>query len=234
MCKFHKDVAREIATNDAGEFNAGKYSTALIAMAHFRVEQYLPEMFGVDGFNPALMITDTAKQSFAKSGLQKPQAEIQAFTNDHIAGLRSAMDLTANSMPLTLESLNIPDRIVQGGYKATCCAEPDPTENGPFLDEAVVEMFTGYDYATKKWASGPLALVDVAHKPQFEALRTAAEHFTSQDGVRDVLKSMFEGSLASIFQSAESDLAAGHVRDSQGCAMCRGSQQAASLNLNTI
>lgn len=226
MCKFHKDVAREIATNDAGEFDAGKYSTALISMALFRVEQYLPALHGVDGFNPALMATDTAKQAFAASGLQKPQAEIQAYTNQHIDGLRAAMDLTANSMPLTLESLNIPDRIVQGGYKATCCAEPDPTENGPFLDEAVVELFTGYDDATKKWTSGPLSLVDVAHKPQFESLRCAVEHFTSQDGVRDVLQGMFERSLASIIQSAEADLAAGHVRDSQGCAMCRGTQLA--------
>ncbi len=224
MCKFHKDVAREIATNDAGEFDAGKYSTALISMALFRVEQYLPEMHGTDGFNPALMITDTAKKSFAASGLEKPQAEIQAYTNTHIAGLRAAMDVTANSMPLTLEALNIPDRIVQGGYKSTCCAEPDPTENGPFLDEAVVELFTGYDDATKKWASGPLFLIDVAHKPQFEALRSAVEHFTSQEGVRDVLQGMFERSLASVFQSAEADLAAGHIRDSQGCAMCRGTQ----------
>lgn len=232
MCKFHKDVAREIATNDAGQFDAGKYSTALISMALFRVEQYLPEMHGTDGFNPALMTTETAKKSFAASGLEKPQAEIQAYTNAQIAGLRAAMDLTADSTPLTLAALNIPDRIVQGGYKATCCAEPDPTENGPFLDEAVVELFTGYDDATKKWASGPLTLVEVAHKPQFEALRSAVEHFTGQEGVRDVLQGMFERSLASVFQSAEADLAAGHVRDSQGCAMCRGTQQNASLNLN--
>jgi hypothetical protein len=230
MCKFHKDVAREIATNDAGIFDAGKYATALVSMALFRVEQYLPGMHGVDGFNPALMITDTAKKSFAASGLTKPQAEIAAFIKDHMVGLRAAMDVTANSMPLTLQSLNIPDRIVQGGYKATCCAEPDPTKNGPFLDEAVVELFTGYDDASKKSASGPLSIVDVAHKPHFEALRAAADHFTSQDGVRDVLQGMFERSLASLFQSAESDLAAGHVRDSQGCAMCRGSQQSASPN----
>lgn len=232
MCKFHKDVAREIATNDAGEFDAGKYATALISMAFFRVEQYLPAMHGTDGFNPALMTTDMAKKSFADSGLARPQTEIQAYTNEHIAGLRAAMDLTAKSMPLTLDTLNIPDRIVQGGYKATCCAEPDPTENGPFLDEAVVEMFTGYDDATKKFASGPLSLVETAHKPQFEALRSAVEHFTSQGGVRDVLQGMFERSMASIFQSAEADLAAGHVRDSQGCAMCRGTQQDPSLNLN--
>lgn len=232
MCKFHKDVAREIATNEAGEFDAGKYATALVSMALFRVEQYLPEMHGCDGFNPAQMITEKAKQSFASSNLQKPQAEIQAFTDNHMGSLRAAMGLTALSMPLSLQSLNIPDRIVQGGYKATCCAKPDPTENGPFLDEAVVELFEGYNDASKKWASGSLTLVEVAHKPQFESLRTAADHFTSQEGVREVLQGMFERSLASIFQSAEADLAAGHVRDSQGCAMCRGSQQTPSLNLN--
>ncbi|PZQ48226.1 MAG: hypothetical protein DI551_01690 [Micavibrio aeruginosavorus] len=224
MCKFHKDVAREIATNRAGEFDAGKYSTALISMALFRVEQYMPEMHGFDGFQPEKMLTDTARESFAKSNLARPQAAIVSYHNAHIEGLRAAMDLTARSMPLSLGDLNIKDRIEKGGYKATCCAEPDPTENGPFLDEAVVEMFTGYDDTSKKWASGPLSLVEVAHKPEFEALRTAVEHFTSQEGVRHVLQGMFERSVASIFQSAEADLAAGHTRDSQGCAMCRGTQ----------
>lgn len=232
MCKFHKDVAREIATNEAGQFDAGKYATALVSMALFRVEQYMPSMHGCDGFNPALMITKTAKEALASSGLGRSQAEIQSYLSENMAQLRSAMDCTAASMPLTLADLNIPDRIVQGGYKATCCAQPDPTENGPFLDEAVVELFEGYDDASKKWASGTLSLVQTAHDPKFEAIRMAAEHFASQSGIRDVLQGMFERSLASIFQSAEADLAAGHVRDSQGCAMCRGTQQSSNQTFN--
>ena len=113
MCKFHKDVAREIATNEAGQFDAGKYATALVSMALFRVEQYMPSMHGCDGFNPALMITKTAKEALASSGLGRSQAEIQSYLSENMAQLRSAMDCTAASMPLTLADLNIPDRIVR-------------------------------------------------------------------------------------------------------------------------
>lgn len=231
MCKFHKDVARDIATNDAGIFDAGKYSTALVAMALFRVEQYMPSMHGCDGFNPSQMLTDTAKDALATSGLSRPQADINAYRDANINGLRAAMDLTAQSCDLSLAGLNIPDRIVQGGFKATCCAEPDPTKNGPFLDEAVVELFDGYDDAGKTWASGPLSLVEMAHKPQFEAIRTAAEHFTSQPGIRDALQGMFEHSLASIFQNAKAVLDAGLGRDSEGCVMCGHGSRALKLEL---
>lgn len=234
MCKFHKDVARDIATNDAGEFDAGQYSTALVAMALFRVEQYMPAMHGCDGFVPKQMLTDDAKAAFAASGLERPQRDINAYRNAHIEGLRKAMDLTARSCDISLDALNIPDRIVQGGYKATCCAEPDPTKNGPFLDEAVVELFDGYDDAAKTWATGPLKLVETAHKPEFEAIRTAAEHFTEQPGVRMVLQGMFERSVASIFQNAQTVQDAGLGRDSEGCVMCGHGSRAASLNLDTI
>lgn len=231
MCKFHKDVARDIATNDAGAFDAGKYSTALVAMALFRVEQYMPSMHGCDGFNPAQMLTETAKNALENSGLSRPQSNINAYRDAQIGGLRAAMELTAQSCDLSLGGLNIPDRIVQGGFKATCCAEPDPTKNGPFLDEAVVELFDGYDDAAKTWAGGLLSLVDVAHKPQFEAIRTATEHFTSQPGVRDALQGMFEHSVASIFQNAKAVLDAGLGRDSEGCVMCGHGSRALKLEL---
>ncbi len=231
MCKFHKDVARDIATNEAGVFDAGKYSTALVSMALFRVEQYMPSMHGCDGFNPAQMLTETAKNALAETGLARAQTEINAFRNENIGFLRSAMDLTGQSCDLTLGGLNIPDRITQGGYKATCCAEADPTQNGPFLDEAVVELFDGYDDSDKTWARGPLSLVDVAHNPQFEAIRTAAEHFTSQPNVRAVLQGMFERSVASIFQNAQTVLDAGLGRDSEGCVMCGHGSRALKLDM---
>lgn len=229
MCKFHKDVARDIALNDNDEFDAGKYATALVAMASFRIEQYMPAMHGCDGFVPEVMLTDTAKEAFTASGLTRPQAEINAFRDRHIDGLRAAMNLTAQSVDLSLEALNIKDRIVRGGFKATCCAEPDPTKNGPFLDEAVVELFTGYDDEGKTWARGALWLLDEAHKPEFEAIRMAADHFISQDGVRDTLQGMFEHSLASVFQNAEASLAAGLSHHSDGCVMCGHGSRALKL-----
>ena len=56
MCKYHKAVARDIATNDAGDFDPGKYAVALLAMAQFRIEQYMPTMFNCTGFDPREMV----------------------------------------------------------------------------------------------------------------------------------------------------------------------------------
>jgi len=220
MCKFHKDVARDIATNSHGFFNSGHYAVALVAMALFRVEQYMPAMHGCDGFNPSLMLTPQAKEAFEQSGLRRDQLDINAYRNEQIGFLRSAMALTAKSCDLSLSALNIQDDITEQGYQKNCCADPDPTQNGPFLDEAVVELFEGYDDTNKTWATRDLSLINEAHKPTFEPIRMAVEHFLSQDRIQGVLKKMFECSLASVFQNAQSVFDAGLGRDSEGCVMC--------------
>jgi hypothetical protein len=219
MCKFHKDVARDIATDPVtGEFNPGQYSVALVAMAKFRIEQYMPPMHGCDGFVPAKMTTPEAVKALEDSSLKKPIADIQAYRDFHIEAMRAAMNLTAQSCDLSLQGLNITDLITKEGYKKTCCAAPDPTKNGPFLDEAVVQLFNGYDDESKAWARGDLALVREAHKPAFEAIRMATEHFTEQPGVVDVLKQMFENSLVRVFEEAQTNDSPALKTD--GCVMC--------------
>ncbi len=219
MCKFHKDIARDIATDPVtGEFNAGKYCVALTAMAKFRIEQYMPAMHGCDGFIPAQMTTPEARTALDESGLVKPMAEIIAYRDAHIGTMRAALNLTAQSCDLSLQSLNITDIVTKDGYKKTCCAPADPTKNGPFMDEAVVHLFEGYDDADKTWARGTLSLIKEAHKPQFEALRMAAEHFTGQPGVVPILRQMFENSLVRVFEDARID--GGPGLKTEGCVMC--------------
>lgn len=221
MCKFHKDVARDIATDPlSGAFDAGKYSVALVAMAKFRIEQYMPAMHSIDGFVPEQMITDEARDALAQSGLQKTTAEITDYRNAHIDGLRAAIARTADVIDLSMRGLNIPDIITEKGYQHCARMKPDPTQNGPFLDEAVVELFEGYDDADKTWARGTLELVEQAHKPAFEAIRLATEHFLSQPDVVPVLKAMFENSLVTIFQSAHDDHENGRGLATKGCVMC--------------
>jgi hypothetical protein len=223
MCKFHKDVAKQIATNpDTGLFNPGKYAAALVAMAHFRIEQYMPPMFGCDGFVPAEMATDVAVKALADSNLRACPHTISRFFDDHIDDLRAAMDKTATAVSLDEADLNMkPGQLTQDGFKVTCCAKPDPTINGPFLDHAVVYLFEGYDDAAKTYVSGTLRLAEEAQDPRYEAIRMAAEHFSNQDNVLDVLKQMFEDSLVTVFKAAPSDLAAGRgFEKTAGCVMC--------------
>lgn len=219
MCKFHKDVAREIATSPlTGDFDAGQYCVALLAMAQFRIEQYMPAMHGCDGFVPADMTTETAVKALEGSGLKRPRAQIEADFTPQIVQMRRAMALTARSCDLSVESLNIPDTLTKDGYKHCAKMAADVTKNGPFMDEAVVQLFEGYDDEDKTWARGPLTLAPQAHKPQFEAIRMAAEHYLAQPGVTQTLQALFEDSLVRVFEDAHH--ASGPGLKSDGCVMC--------------
>lgn len=225
MCKFHKDVAKDIATNADGEFHPGKYAVALMAMAHFRIEQYIPSMFGDDGFVPKRLATPTAQQALKDSGLRGCQHAIARYRDDNIEALRKAIDQTAAVMPLSPADLNIaPGEVTLDGYKATEDAKPDPTINGPFLDHAVVFLLKGYDDDSKKTyvsQGRELSLVTEADDPRFEALRLATVHFISQPDVMPILKQMFEDSLVKTFKAAPEEARLGKgFNKTSGCVMC--------------
>lgn len=228
MCKFHKDVAKDIATDTkTGAFDAGKYAVALTAMAHFRIEQYMPSMFGCDGFVPAEMATAEAQKAIADSGLRSCPHAMARYRDTHIEALRAAMADTASVFSLTQKDLNIaPGEITKDGYKATCCAQPDPTVNGPFMDYAVVYLFDGYDDAQKTYVSGTLSLMEDAPQPQYEAIRMATAHFVAHPGVMETLKQMFEDSLVKIFKAAPADLEQGRgFKQTKGCVMCHDDER---------
>jgi hypothetical protein len=230
MCKFHKDVAREIATNPiTNKFEPGIFAIGLLAMASFRIEQHMPEMFGCDGFIPSQMTTDTAVKSFEKSGLSTDIPAMEQYFSDNIDFVRNAMRRVTQNKDISLDAMNISDLLVKDGYKATQESTPDMTQAGPFMDEAVVQLFDGYEDAEKTYASGPLKLLTKAHKPEFETLRTITDEFLKQPGVRDVLNKMFENALSTIFINAKNDVELGlGMTKTNGCVMCGHGSRAAS------
>jgi hypothetical protein len=118
-----------------------------------------------------------------------------------------------------MQGLGIPDKITREGYKHCDKMPADPTKNGPFLDEAVVDLFEGYD--RPGYVSGELRLKAEAHKPSFAAIHAAAADFMAQENVVPVLKHMFENSLSKVFQEAQADYDAGRgFQKTDGCVMC--------------
>ncbi len=232
MCKFHKDVAKDIATDPVtGDFNAGRFCVALLAMAHFRIEQKewaMPEMYECDGFNPEELATPQAVAAFARSGLATAEAEIKAYRDDHIGLLHAAMDKAAEGHDLDLAGLGVPDMITKDGYRHCASMPADPRKNGPFMDRAVVDLFAGYDDPrTREYATGDLRLISADDLPAdmaaYEPIRAACERFISQPGIMDALRVMFRHSVARLFQSAESDLSQGKgLRGESNCIMCKG------------
>jgi|GEM_PF-1085557 hypothetical protein len=221
MCKFHQSVAREIATNPATRhFDPVLYSVALVAMAKYRIEQYMPSMSECDGNSPYVMASSAGVSAFERSGLTD---KIVANDGTDIAILRLAMAATLRAQGMTLAGLNLPK---------------DPVKDGTFLDEAAVDLYE--DYTAPGYAARPLTLKAVAHKPAFEPIRAATEHFLKEIGVVDALRRSFERSIVTIFSEAPSQvnpfLLRAYDRVPTGlrnvfktCAMCAGSGAGGAL-----
>lgn len=246
MCRWHKLAAKEAATNPlTGEFHVGQYAVALVAMSMFRIEQdqwRLGELFEIDGFNPEEILQQKQWAAFEESGLNGQEHDAQRELDIQIAHMRHALAETALSFDLSQDALDIKDRIVKEGYKKTCCATPNPRENGPFLDAAVVYLVKGYDDDKRSYASGQLDLItadelyelqfdetvaehDRPYIPMLEGVRSAAEYFITQPNIKDVLEKAFASSIAVIFQTAEDDLKAGRgLEGPSDCIMCEGSK----------
>jgi hypothetical protein len=246
MCRWHKLAAKEAATNPiTGEFHVGQYAVALTAMGLFRIEQKqwkMAELFEIDGFNPNEVLEENAWQAFEQSGLRKNTNDAQLDLSIHIANMRHALEETALSFDLNPDALDIKDRITKDGYKTTCCAAPNPRENGPFLDAAVVYLAKGYDDTDRSYATGKLSLIDsdelealkrdpsVAESdrqyiPVLEGVRGATEYFLVQPNIMQALEGAFSNSIALIFQTAEDDLKAGRgLEGPSDCIMCEGAK----------
>lgn len=246
MCRWHKLAAKEAATNPlTGEFHVGQYAVALTAMGLFRIEQeqwQMAELFEIDGFNPNEVLQRNSWQLFEKSGLGRRTHDAQRDLSIHIANMRHALEETALCFDLSPDALNIKDRITKEGYKTTCCAAPNPRENGPFLDAAVVYLAKGYDDTDRSYASKALELIsadeldalkndptvaenDRQYIPVLEGLRGATEYFLAQPNIMKTLEGAFANSITVIFQTAEDDLKAGRGLDGPSdCIMCEGAK----------
>jgi hypothetical protein len=214
MCKFHQSVAREIATNPVSHhFDPVAYSIALVAMAKYRIEQYMPSMSECDGNSPYMMASKEGVDAFARSGLND---KVVQNPGTDIALLRLAMAAVLRKQVLTLSALNLPQ---------------DPVKDGAFLDEAAVDLYEGY--TAPGYAAQDLTLKASAHKPAFEPLRAATEGFLNESGVVDALRRGFERSVVTVFNEAPAEvnpfLLRAYDRVPSGlrnvfktCAMCAG------------
>ena len=200
MCKFHKDVARAIATDPvSGQFDPSLYSVSLLVMAKYRIEQYMPAMFGCDGYSNYQMATPQAQAAFDQSGLA---AAANGASSADIAAMRDALLVATAGMDLSRAALHLPK---------------NPVKDTRFLDEATVELFDGPGYYTKAnimrkgqppegtpmgYVDDEIAFLDAAHKPAFEPIRAAATAFLAQPGVDVTLTKLFKESLAEKFSAA--------------------------------
>lgn len=246
MCRWHKHVAKSIATDITQDgFDVGRYSIALVAMGTQRVEQTawgLQELHSIDGFNPEEILTPECQKAFEKSAAYTSLTvdEIQNKLDDQISVLNQAMDQLSSEISISKQDLGITDRITKDGYKQTCCATPNPRENGPQLDAAVVYLVKGYDDDLRDVASKELEVIsnselkalrydptvrgkDMELLKTQEPIRHAVERYVGIDGVKEALRTSFSLSVAYIFKTAPDDLKNGTgLSGASDCIMCEG------------
>lgn len=241
MCNWHKYAIREAATDPAtGQFDPAKYALGVTLMAGLRIEQerwHLPALYEIDGFNPEELLTPEAQAAFAASGLGETLEDAKSALDRDIEALRALMTECVDGG----SRLHIPDHdhITKEGYKQTCCAPPDPRDNGPFLNAAVVYLYKGYDDAARSYASGDLTLLgaeelkalpsdpSVPEKDRpwlsaLEELRATVGDALDRPGVKALLEDTFRHSVSYLFLTAQSDLEAHKGLSSPShCVMCQ-------------
>lgn len=191
MCKFHEDVAIDIATDPiTGEFRPGVFGVARMVLARYHVEQYDPRMFGMDGRSIYAMASRRGVEAFNRADaahhLSKAPEEMVRYRNDHISVLHQAINAVMERHDLSVKALGLPK---------------DPIKDPRVLDEGAVELIEGYT-ADDYYGDQPLHLKKIAHKPSFEPLRSAAEDFLNQPDVEPILKTMMDHSIVRNFLDA--------------------------------
>ncbi len=178
MCKFHKDVARALATDPAtNTFDPDAYAVALLAVAQFRIENIMPALFDCGGDNRLELATPRARAAYEGASLAR-----------HMVGNEEALCRTALRESVGRQALNLP---------------ADPVKDTAFLDEATYELFTGYDDKERGYASRPLSFVEQAHRPDFAPLLVATRAFAAQPGVTPALQRLFEQNVTRLFDEAQ-------------------------------
>lgn len=219
MCKFHKDVAREIATDPlTGGFDPLAYSIGLAALARYWIDRYIPEMTNCDGYSNYEMASRAGISAFEKSFLPKDIDSINAYHADTIGDLRAAVKAVIETKGLTLAALNLPK---------------NPVKNTRFLDIAMADIYEGDP------AIG-LMLRSAAKAPSQDPLRNAVSALFAQDGIEEKLQKIQEGSFSKLFLEAPDKInpallkAYEHIpqglRSSfKACAMCAGTGTGGAL-----
>lgn len=185
MCKFHKELAIDIATDPVTKkINPVAYSVSLVALAKYWIDRYMPDIPDCDGYSPYAMMSPKAVAALDKSGLEQDVALIGAFRDSNIGHVRTAILNLIEEQQLTLESLNL---------------RKDPMKDERFLNNSMLAVFEGNPRIE-------LTLRRTVDDPAYEPLRQAVEDFTGRDNIQAILQKLIEGNFARLFVEARSQV----------------------------
>lgn len=186
MCKFHKDVAIQIATGADNIFDPVRYSIIMCALSRYWIDLYMPEVDYLDGYSVYEMATPRAVAALRKSETINTISQDVEGVISHAAAnapqLRKALDQVILEQELTSKTLNLPKR---------------PLNNLKALSEISADIYEGDP------AEG-LNVKAAVNNPAHEPMRRAVSSLFDKDGFEPVLRTMIAGSFARLMTEAQS------------------------------
>lgn len=181
MCKFHKDVAIDVATNPvSGVLCPLRYSITLCALAKFWVDKYMPDMGHLDGYSNYEMSTAATRHSFALSDLEKDPRKVHDGQAERIIFLRGAVDKVIADLGLTPQLLNLPK---------------SPDTSPRFLDQVMLGMYDGEP-------QHELTIKASVDNPKHEPLRHVVEHIYKISGYGHAVEQSLRSNISALVLDA--------------------------------
>lgn len=177
MCKFHRDLATEIAIDPkTGLVDEKIYALTLTALAKYWIVRYLPDYGECDGEFRYEMATQRAQDALRDSALNRDIHAIKQHRARTIPEVRGIIANIAGAFPVDLPARK--------------------AERTRFLDNAYLHVFSGDpagDYRVSERN---------ADDPRYEMLRRSTAALMAMPGVDAMLETMLRGKIVEIFTDA--------------------------------
>lgn len=184
MCKFHKDVAIQVATDSNG-IDPVAYSIMMCALSRYWINFYMPDMGHIDGYSAYEMATEETISAFKNSDTlyhmsQNMQGVID-YANQNSPKIRAAVNEVIAEQGLSLEKLNCPS---------------DPLNHQRFAWAIAQHLFEGEP-------TQGMRMVKSVKNPKHEPMHRAVDAFFQKNGVESILQEMIAGSFAKVIRAAQ-------------------------------
>jgi hypothetical protein len=180
MCKFHQDIALDVATGADGSVNPTIYALNIIALgANCSIRHYMPEMKGVKGSMTYKLASQECQTAFKNSGLVYEPAAFEAYRSETLPALRNASQEIIQTHGFDQKRPSV----IKGRIKS-------------FLQVAPDELYAPLDNLTPNVFKTP------KQAEQYQGLRLAVADYWATDGVAPALKERFKQSVSVLFSEA--------------------------------
>lgn len=183
MCKFHQDIALDVARNPDGSLDPLSFAINSIALGtNFAIDDYVPAMPGISGYNTYGLASKEGQDAFAQSNLVYDPDAFEAYRMNTIGFLQErTKDIIANHAM----DKKFTKKLGQG-KKAIRFVNTIPDEAYASFDNLSSDIFK-----TDKAAA------------LYQDIRQASAEYWNDPQTQEILEKRFEFSVANIFTEAK-------------------------------